>query len=103
MKCMVLQTYPLTALPRVVEVFLDSAANDPLPDYVVRESIYSHYGGRGIDAYIVYDIKADRAEDGMMDVTRRLLKFSSIEGLQQEFQVVLPIEQSLALLGKQLP
>jgi len=103
MKLMQITTFPLTSMAEAVDVFMDILVNDPLPDYVVRESFYSHWGGDGVKSYLVYDIEDGRTDEGINEIVRRNVKSASVEGYRIEAQVVLPMETALANLGRKLP
>lgn len=103
MKVMQIATYPMTSMEEAVDVFLDIAANDPMPDYMTMESSYTHWGGDGIKSYMVYDIAEARADDGLNELVRRTVRFASIEGYKVESQMVLPLEAALSHLGKKMP
>lgn len=103
MKLMITSTYPLSSINKVVDIFLDTASKNPMPDYIEMLSLYSHWGGDGIKAYTVYDIKEDRVDEGVLEITKRMVNFASVDGYKIESQVILPIEEALAILGKKMP
>jgi hypothetical protein len=102
MKLMLITTYPLTSTSKVVDLFLEIASKDPLPDYIEMLDIYSHWGGEGIKAYALYDIK-ENIDEGIMEITKRMVRYASIDGYKIDSQVVLPIAEALAVLGKEMP
>jgi hypothetical protein len=93
----------MSSIPKTVEVFLDIMKNDPFPDYVETTALYTHWGGDGVKAYTIYNIKEGKADEGLKEITRRMVNFSSVEGYKIESEVVLPIEEALAILGKEMP
>jgi len=102
MVVMFTMTYPLSSAMKAVQVFLDVAAKEPLPDNVQLLGMYSHWGGDGIKVNSIYECK-ENIDDGIKALTKRLVNFFSVEGYKIESQVVLPIEESLAILGKEMP
>lgn len=95
-------TYPMTEIGKVVEVFLENMKAG-MPDYIEMNGPYARWGGEGVTTYTLYDIKNDRALEGVKELVTRDARFADIGGYKMEYSLVLNIEDSLAIVGEKMP
>jgi len=96
-------TYPLTSAMKAADVFLENASVDPIPDYIDTLGFYTQWGGDGIVFYLILDVEDGKVDDGVRALTKRFVNYKSVEGYKVEIQVVLPIAEALAAIGKEAP
>lgn len=102
MLIMSISTYPMSSIPKVVEVFIE-LMKDGLPEYISMTGPVSRWGGDGITAYTIYDIEDARAMEGMKVLVARDARFAVAEGYRIESNVVMSVEDSLAIVGAKMP
>jgi hypothetical protein len=103
MMIMTIATYPMSSMYKTVEVFLDTMKKSPLPDYIETTGMYVRWGGKGLKVYTIYNIQDGKADQGTKDITSFEVGFSAVEGYRLKSEVVLPIEEALAIIGEKMP
>lgn len=94
-------TYPMSSIPKVVEIFIENMKTG-IPDYIKMTGPYSRWGGEGITAFVIYDIQDDRIMEGMKELGARDARYAAAEGYKIESSVLLSIEDSLSLVGEKM-
>lgn len=102
MLLMLNNTYPMTSMGEVVETFL-KGMETPMPDYIEIKDINAAWGGDGIESWTIYEIKDGNVDDGIREIVRRTVPFATIDGYKISARVILPVEEALSVLGKEMP
>ena len=102
MHVVAITTYPLKSVMEVGKRFVESL-KDPLPDYVNRLAIYTRYGGKGIQVYSPVEIEKGREDEGLKELVKWYVPFFDIEGFEVKIEFVLIAEESLPLIGLEMP
>jgi hypothetical protein len=102
-KVMITETYPMSSMYKVVETFLSTLVNDPLPEFIATDGIWARWGGRGLKVYAVYDVADDNVAEGFKALTSFFVNFGEIEGFKLKSEVVMTVEDALAVIGKNMP
>lgn len=92
----------MTAIQEVVKVFLENMEMG-LPDYVEMDGPYTRWGGEGITAYVMYKLQDDKAAEALNLIITRDARFADIAGYKIKYELVLNIEDSLAIVGAKMP
>jgi len=95
---MVTTTYPTKSAVQVGKVAVKVLAEAP-PPYVKRLGPYVAAGGDGIKGYTLYEIERGHVEEGIKEVTKRMVPFFSIEGYKYTLETLLTVEEALPLVG----
>jgi hypothetical protein len=95
-------TYPMTSIGPVVKVFIENM-KAPMPEYIEMDGPYSRWGGDGIVATTIYRIQDDRALEGVKEIVSRDAKYGDVGGYKIESNIVLSIEDALAIVGEKMP
>ena len=95
---MVTSTYPTKSSVQVGKVAVETLAKAP-PPYVKRLGPYVTAGGDGIKAYTLYEIEKGHVEEGIVEVTKRMVPYFSIEGYKYTLETLLTAEEALPLIG----
>jgi hypothetical protein len=75
----------------------------PIPDYVETLGFYTCWGGDGIVFYMILDIKDGNIDEGLKDLRNRLANYMSVDGYKVKYEVLTSVEESLAVVGKEMP
>jgi len=95
---MVTSTYPTKSAVQMGKVAVEILAKAP-PPYVKRLGPYVTAGGDGIKVYTLWDIEKGHLEEGIKEVTKRMVPYFSIEGYKYTLETLLTVEEALPLIG----
>jgi hypothetical protein len=96
-------TYPMSSIYKTSEVFME-AMKTPLPDYIEIADMLVSWGGKGVRVDTIYNIKDGNVDEGVKEIGKFLTNFASVDGYKvKTAEVVLPVADALAVLGKSMP
>jgi len=95
---MVTSTYPTKSAVQVGKVAMEVLAKAE-PPYVKRLGPYVAAGGDGIKAYTLYEIEKGHVQEGLIEVSKRMVPYFSAEGYKFTLETLLTVEEALPLVG----
>ena len=95
---MLTMIWPTKSSVEVGKVAVESLAK-ALPPYMERLGPYVAAGGDGIKAYTLYEIEKGHVQEGLIEVSKRMVPYFSAEGYKFTLETLLTVEEALPLVG----
>ena len=95
---MVTHTYPFKSAVQVGKVGVEVLAKAP-PPHVERLGTYVTTGGDGLKVYVLHEIEKGHVQEGIKELTKRMVPFYSIEGWKYTLETLMTAEEALPLIG----
>ena len=95
---MLTMIWPTKSSAEVGKVAVESLAK-ALPPYMERLGPYIAAGGDGLKGYSLYEIEKGHVQEGILEVTKRMVPYFSIEGYKYTIEPLSTAEEALSLIG----
>ena len=100
---MVTTWYPMKAAEKVGKKFLESL-KVPLDKAILKRVLSaSSMKKEGIKGTVIYEVKPGKVAEANLEVSKRILNFSGIEGFRGEIEILSTAAEALPLIGLEMP
>ena len=93
---MLIMTAPQNKAIEIGKAFLKVVEKAP-PPYLKSRGVYLTYGNGGHKWYNIVEIDDKHVSEGMTELTRRLVPFDDIEGLQTRIEILVSVRTAIGL------
>lgn len=103
MYIMVTTWYPMKVAEKVGKKYLESLKNPLDKDIVKRILTASAMKKEGIRGIVFYEVKPGKVAEANLEISKRILQFSDIEGFRGEIETLSTAAEALPLIGLEMP
>jgi hypothetical protein len=90
---------PTTAMPAIVKKAMEILTNNPYPEYITRDYLYT-FSEDGVVMYVIYDIAPGHEAEGLENILSRMAELgSAAEGIGGTLEPVFTMEQVFTWWG----
>jgi hypothetical protein len=95
-------TFPGTSAATYAKKVIEIVTTDPYPEYIKR-NYYTAFSGDGIKGYVVFDIEQGKEQESLLNIMNRMVKLSSIEGVNCILEPLFTAEEAFASIDMESP
>lgn len=104
MYIIIISTYPFTKQDEVEKAFIQGLQKNPIPSYIKQAvPLAVKAGGAGIETLAVFEVKSDKIQDALTELTKFERFYWGIEGYTYEAKLWATGPEAFDMIGKKMP
>ncbi len=100
---MITSTYPSTSAVEISKAVLKNFQEHPFPDFMKPLGIYNVLCESGVKGYAILEIEKGKEDEAFKVINSRYANYLSVPGFGCREERLLPLEDSLPLVGMAAP
>lgn len=95
-------TVPPDKARELGEAFVKASRETPYPPFV-KLTLYACSDESGIKTYAIYEVKDEKAAEGLRVIENRYIQYQGIVGLRYKAETIRAGKEALAMIGIKMP
>ncbi|NVM30371.1 MAG: hypothetical protein HWN65_16110 [Candidatus Helarchaeota archaeon] len=97
-------TYPFSKNVEAQKAFMQALKTNPIPSYITQAVPLAVRAGRaGVETLAVFEVKSDKIQDAITEITKFLRAYWGIEGYTYEAKLWATGEEAFEMIGEKMP